>query len=60
MAVYYRCKVCGEDHRSPIGLDDEQSFEASTLEYDSFVCPHTHQMETYAKGDMYWKDEPGG
>ena len=58
MAVYYRCKICGEDHPSPIAFEDQTTFESSTLEQDSFVCPHTHQMETYGKQDMYWKDEP--
>ncbi len=57
MAVYYRCKVCAEEHRSPIDFDDQQAFEAGELEHDSFVCPHTHQMEVYEKSDMYWKDE---
>ncbi len=57
MTVYYRCKVCGEEHRLPIEFDNEQAFELGVLEQDSFVCPHTHQMEVYEKADMVWKDD---
>lgn len=55
MAVYYKCKICGEEHSSPIGFKDKESFESSTLAENSFECPKTRQSAKYDKEDMFWK-----
>jgi len=57
MAVYYKCKICGEEHRSPIIFDDKKSFESSTLIRNKFQCPKTGRSESYDKKDMLWKEE---
>jgi hypothetical protein len=56
MTVYYRCKICGENHPSPIGFGDKKSFETSTLENNSYQCPKTGKSAVYDKKDMFWKD----
>ena len=39
MAGYYKCKICGEEHPSPIAFGDKASFDIATLENNSFQCP---------------------
>lgn len=56
MPVYYKCKICGKEHPSPIAFGDKQSFERSTLKNNSFQCPKTGKSATYDKEDMVWKD----
>ena len=56
MAVYYKCKICGQEHRSPIAVGDKKSFESSTLVGNVFQCPVTGKSASYAKKDMLWKD----
>lgn len=56
MAVYYKCKICGEEHPSPIVFNDKKSFQSSTLTGNSFQCPKTGKLESYDKEDMLWKD----
>lgn len=57
MAVYYKCKICGEKHRSPIAFGDKKSFESSTLISNSFQCPKTGGLESYHKKDMLWIED---
>lgn len=57
MAVYYRCKICGEEHLSPISFGDKDSFESASLQNNSFQCPKTGQSATYDKGDMFWQED---
>jgi hypothetical protein len=57
MPVYFRCKICEEEHPSPISCDDERSFESSSLMTISFQCPKTKKLAIYDKEDMFWKDE---
>jgi len=57
MAVYFRCKNCGKDHRSPIDFGDRRSFDTATLSNNHFQCPITRQMATYDKKDMFWKED---
>jgi len=57
MAVYYKCKICGEEHLSPIAFVDKKSFESAALEGNSFQCSKTKQLAIYDKKDMFWKDE---
>lgn len=39
MAVYYKCKICGEEHESQI----------------AFQCPKTGKSESYDKKDISWQ-----
>lgn len=55
MAVYYRCKICGGEHPSPIAFGDRESFESTALESNTFQCPKTEQSAIYNKEDMFWK-----
>lgn len=57
MTVYYKCKICGEEHRSPIAFRDKKSFESSALNNNSFQCPKTGKLESYDKEDMLWKED---
>ena len=56
MPVYYRCKICGKEHPSPIGFGDKKSFETSSLNNNGFQCPETGKIATYDKKDMFWKE----
>ena len=57
VAVYYRCKICGKDHRSEVQLGNKKSFESSQLASNKFRCPNTGKSATYDKKDMLWKEE---
>lgn len=57
MAVYYKCKICGEEHRSSIAFGDKKSFESSTLVANTLQCPVTGKSASYDKKDMLWKEE---
>jgi hypothetical protein len=57
MAVYYKCKVCGEEHKSPIAFGDKKSFESSTLFDNVFQCPKTGEVAGYDKKDMFWREQ---
>lgn len=57
MPVYYKCKVCGNDHPSPIAFGDKGSFDSGTLAGNSFQCPEKGESALYDKEDMFWKDE---
>ena len=58
MPVYYRCKSCGEEHPSPIGFGDRQSFETNSMSGNKFQCPTSGKSASYDKGDMVWRDRP--
>ncbi len=57
MAMYYRCKACGGDHRSRIQMPRE-TFESPTtqIEKSAVTCPASGRVTTCDKVDMYWKD----
>ena len=57
VAVYYKCKVCGQEHKSPIAFGDKKSFESSKLVNNAFQCPKTGKMAGYNKEDMFWKEQ---
>jgi len=57
MTVYYKCKICGQEHRSPIAFGNKKSFESSTLVANTFQCPVTGKSASYDKEDMLWKGE---
>ena len=56
MPVYYKCKICGEEHLSPIAFGDKASFDTAALKNNSFQCPKTGTSALYDKKDMFWKD----
>jgi len=56
MAVYYKCKICGEEHPSPIAFGDKASFDTATLKGNNLQCPETGKFAIYDKEDMFWKD----
>jgi hypothetical protein len=55
MAVFFQCKSCACEHRSPAGFVDRQSFEASPMPELRFVCHTTGAAEIYRRTDMYWR-----
>lgn len=57
MPVYFRCKMCEDEHPAPIPCDDERSFDSSTLMTVSLQCPKMQESAVYDKEDMFWKDE---
>jgi hypothetical protein len=57
MGVYFRCKSCGKEHRSPIAFGNRKSFETAELKGNSFQCPITSKSDIYNKADMFWKEE---
>ncbi len=57
MAVFFKCKICGEEHKSPIAFGDKKSFESSILANNTFQCPKAGRPESYDKKDMLWKEE---
>jgi hypothetical protein len=55
MAVFFQCKSCEGEHRSPARFADKQSFEASPMPELRFVCRITGAATSYCKTDMYWR-----
>lgn len=56
MAVFYKCKICGEKHPSPIAFTKE-SFESSMIKGNLFKCPKTGQVARYDTVDMFWEKD---
>jgi hypothetical protein len=56
MPVYYKCRVCEDEHLSPIVIDDKRAFQSSSLMTLSFHCPVRGKSAIYDKDDMFWKD----
>ena len=57
MPVYYKCKICGDEHLSPVVLREEEAFDSSTLWDQNFRCPVKGESALYDKEDMFWQDE---
>jgi len=57
MSVYFKCKSCHDEHRSPAGFVDRLSFDASPMRDALFTCHDTGRTNSYAKKDMYWRDD---
>ena len=57
MPVFFQCKSCEGEHRSPTRFVDRQSFEASPMPELRFVCRITGAATSYRKADMYWRAE---
>jgi hypothetical protein len=58
MAVYFRCKSCGDEHRSSAGFGDERSFATSPMPESEFKCQTTGRASRYGRNDMYWRADP--
>jgi len=57
MTVYFRCKNCDEEHRSPIQMDKKSWEDPNNIFQDnSLQCPKTIKSALYSKEDMFWKD----
>lgn len=56
MPVYYKCKICGEKHLSPIAFTRE-SFQSSTISGALFKCAKTGRAAKYDTTDMFWEAE---
>ncbi len=56
MPVYYKCKVCGGEHRSQIPIDDKRAFDSSSMMTIPFQCPVKGESAIYDKEDMFWID----
>jgi hypothetical protein len=57
MAVFFKCKICGQEHKSPIAFGNKQSFDSSSLSNNVFQCAKTGKPASYDKKDMFWKEE---
>lgn len=57
MGIYFKCKICGGEHPSPIAFGDKESFESSGISGNSFDCPKIGEAAIYNKEDMFWKEE---
>jgi len=57
MSVYFKCKSCQDEHRSPAGFVDRGSFDASAMREALFTCHGTGRTNGYVKNDMYWRDD---
>ena len=59
MPVYYKCKICGSEHPSPIVFPDKISFHNSAFESSpiAFKCSIKLETAIYQKEDMFWQDE---
>lgn len=60
MAVLFRCKICGGNHKSPIGFGDKRSFDSARLSNNVFECPKTGRPASYDKKEMFWQDDKSG
>lgn len=57
MSVYFKCKSCHDEHQSPAGFLDRASFDATPMRDALFTCHGTGRTNSYAKNDMYWRDD---
>jgi hypothetical protein len=57
VVVYFKCKVCGKEHKSPIAYSNKNAFESSILVNNKFQCPNMRKIASYDKKDMLWKED---
>ena len=55
MSVYFQCKSCDAEHRSPANFVDRQSFDASAMAELQHMCRITGAETRYEKRDLYWR-----
>jgi hypothetical protein len=59
MAVYFKCDLCGGEHRSAVQFSkDVFDDPGSSASGNSQVCPATGKMVAPDKSQMHWRDEP--
>lgn len=56
MAVFFMCKLCGEEHKAPITFMDEQAYKSNHLKFEIWRCPKTGKTASYDKKDTTWKE----
>ena len=58
MAMYFRCKNCGDEHRSRT-VQTGHSDQLALLDYVDVQeqCPRTGSVAAYSKPDIRWRDE---
>ena len=57
MDAFYKCKVCGRDHRSGIQFGSRQALDIVTMQGCKCQCPVTGQMVSVEKEDLQFLDE---
>jgi len=57
MAVFYKCKACYGEHRSPFQFPSEEIFRSNLVEGNQIQCPVTGKFVIVDRQDMYWKEE---
>lgn len=60
MSVYFQCKSCDAEHRSPASFVDRQSFDAAPIPALQHMCRVTGALTHYEKRDMYWRTDDRG
>jgi len=55
--VFFQCKSCDGEHRSPASFVDRQAFDDSPMAELRHRCRITDAMTSYRKTDMYWRAE---
>lgn len=55
MPVFFQCKSCDGEHRSPVSFVDRQSFDESPMAELQYFCRITGAMTSHRKTDMYWR-----
>lgn len=54
MAVFYKCKICGEQHKANMNLHDKLAFERTDIKPADFTCEMRWKMATYDKSELFW------
>jgi len=53
--VFFQCKGCDGEHRSPATFVDRQAFDGSPMAALRHRCRITGAMTSYRRTDMYWR-----
>lgn len=53
--VFFLCKSCDGEHRSPAPFVDRQAFDGSSMTELRYRCRITGAVTSYRKTDMYWR-----
>jgi hypothetical protein len=57
MAVFFKCKNCGQEHSCPLFFSDENSFLADTVGTIVLACSVTKKTASYEKRHMFWLND---
>ena len=55
MAVFFKCKICGEEHSSLTAYANRDAFDAATGP-KSLRCAIAGQSATYELRELRWRD----